>query len=352
MESPFFGELLILFLIFLNCARIFLLKFGKVDSLTVLAPLSLVLAFLHIIAWNADVFSLSILAISLFCVLINFRAFLRFIGGLYVDHYSIGFRLGSIFIILLCIFEAAVLVKFRPVFLNKKEFGAGVMEEKVRLSGDFSGGFERAENFEPASAEVRIFSPAENEDANLRSVILIPDKRADSVEYIPYMKFLAAKGFKVYSGDFFARDGKWFNSFADFRIFRKIFMRINYFQNPVKFEMQKEFYSFNSEREVKAMLDFVLNEEKSASEPVFLAGDWMSDICFDDFASEKLPGVSGFFKLSGLPEYSSKGFGFVQQTSPFTAFFLKLEREPDLENLKIIVEKTVEAIPGGTDDTE
>ena len=219
-------------------------------------------------------------------------------------------------------------------------------------SGDFSGGFERAENFEPASAEVRIFSPAENEDANLRSVILIPDKRADSVEYIPYMKFLAAKGFKVYSGDFFVRDGKWFNSFADFRIFRKIFMRINYFQNPVKFEMQKEFYSFNSEREVKAMLDFVLKEQKSAAEPVFLAGDWMSDICFDDFASEKLPGVSGFFKLSGLPEYSSKGFGFVQQTSPFTAFFLNLEREPDLENLKIIVEKTVEAIPGGTDDTE
>ena len=80
MESPFFGELLILFLIFLNCARIFLLKFGKVDSLTVLAPVSLVLAFLHIIAWNAVVFSLSILAISLFCVLINFRSFLCFIG--------------------------------------------------------------------------------------------------------------------------------------------------------------------------------------------------------------------------------------------------------------------------------
>ena len=62
METPFLGELLIIFLILLNCVRIFLLKFGKIDSLTILAPISVVLAILQIFAWNVDIFSLSILS--------------------------------------------------------------------------------------------------------------------------------------------------------------------------------------------------------------------------------------------------------------------------------------------------
>lgn len=346
METPFLGELLILFLILLNCARIFLLKFGKVDSLTILAPISVILAVFQIFAWNAELFSLSILAISIFCFFTNFRAFLRFSGGLYVDHYSIAFKIGTFFVIFLCLFEGAVLIKYRPVFLDKKEFNAS--ESKIRVSGDFASGFEKSESLGFSSAEIRVFSPAKKENFNGQSIILISDKRADSVEYIPYMKFLAAKGFKVYSGDFYARDGKWFHNFADFRIFRKFFMKINYFQNPVKFEMQKEFYSFNVAREVLAMLDFVSSEEKKSEpeiEPIFVVGDWMSDIYFDDFSKEMPKNVSGFFKLSDLPEYSSKGFGFVQQTSPFTACFLNLKREPNLENLKAIAEKTLSAIP-------
>lgn len=346
METPFFGEMLILFLILLNCVRIFLLKFGKVDSLTVLAPISVLLAVLQVFAWNLDIFSLLILAISVFCFFTNFRAFLRFSGGLYVDHYSVAFKIGTFFVIILCLFEGAVLVKYRPVFVGKKECGA--VETKIRLSGDFTNGFEKSEKLGFSSAEIRVFSPAKKEHFNGQSIILISDKRADSVEYIPYMKFLAAKGFKVYSGDFYARDGKWFHNLADFRILRKFFMQINYFQNPVKFEMQKEFYSFNAEKEVLAMLNFVSSEEKneySNVEPVFVVGDWMSDICFDDFSKEMPENVGGFFKLSDLPEYSTKGFGFVQQTSPFTAYLLNLKREPNLEKLNTIVEKTLNAIP-------
>ncbi len=346
METPFFGELLIVFLILLNCVRIFLLKFGKVDSLTVLAPISVLLAVLQIFAWNLDIFSLSLLAISIFCFFTNFRAFLRFSSGLYVDHYSIAFKIGTFFVIIFCLFEGFVLVKYRPVFLSKKEFNT--IEKKIRLSGDFAGGFEKSEKIGFSSAEIRVFSPANKELCNGQSIILISDKRADTIEYVPYMKMLAAKGFNVYSGDFYARDGKWFHNLADFRILRKFFMLINYFQNPVKFEMQKEFYSFNTEKEVRAMLNFVSLEEKDSEsnvEPIFVIGDWMSNICFDDFSKKMPENVSGFFKLSDLAEYSTRGFGFVQQTSPFVARFLNLEREPNLENLTAIVEKTLNAIP-------
>lgn len=350
MESSFFGEILILFLMFLNCARIFFLKYGKVDSLTILAPICLILAILQITAWNADIFSFAILVISIFCFIINFRAFLRFINGLYVDHYSAGFKIGAILVILLCIFEAAVLFIFRPVILNQKELN--IKETKVRLSGNFTSGFEKAKAFESVSAQIRIIQPKEEEFFNGQKVVLIADKRADSVEYIPFMQLLAQKGYKVYSGDFYARDVKWFINFADFKILRKFCMQISYFQNPVKFDLQKEFYSFNTKKEIDAMLNFVLSENEEKTEnnkrnSIYFIGDWMSDICFDDYEKEKPTEISGFFKLSSIPEYKSKGFGFVQQTSPFTAHLLKLEREQNLENLKIIAEKTLQILPEG-----
>ncbi len=357
MESSFFGEILILFLMFLNCSRIFFLKYGKVDSLTILAPICLILAVLQITAWNADIFSFAILLISIFCFIINFRAFLRFINGLYVDHYSAGFKIGAILVILLCIFEAAVLFIFRPVILNQKELN--VKETKVRLSGNFTSGFEKTNAFEVVSGQIRIIQPKEEEFFNGQKVVLIADKRADSVEYIPFMQLLAQKGYKVYCGDFYARDVKWFRNFADFKILRKFCMQISYLQNPVKFDLQKEFYSFNTKKEIDAMLNFILsekpeknseNEEKTENNnenSIYFIGDLMSDICFDDSEKEKPTEISGFFKLSSIPEYKSKGFGFVQQTSPFTAYLLKLEREPNLENLKIVAEKTLQILPKG-----
>lgn len=351
MESPFFGEMLILFLMLLNCSRIFLLKYGKIDSLTVLAPICVILAVLQIFAWNVDIFSISILVISIFCFFTNFRAFLRFINGLYVDHYSAAFKTGAIFIIVLCFAEGAILVKFRPVILNKKEYNT--IETKIRLSGDFLSGFEKSKYFENASAEIKIIQPAKKELLNGKTIILLADKRADSVEYVPFMQILASNGYKIYCGDFYARDGKWFRNFLDTKILRKFCMKASYFKNPVQFEMQKEFYSFNMKKEISAMLNFVVSEQKQENPEeenslIFVVGDWMSDVCFDDFKEnpdEKPTEISGFFKLSSIEEYKSKGFGFVQQTSPFTAHFLNLKREPKLENLKIVAEKTLSAIP-------
>lgn len=347
METPFFGEMLILFLLLLNCGRIFFLKYGKVDTLTVLAPVSIVLAVFQIIAWNADLFSISVLIISIFCFLTNFRAFLRFLGGLYVDHYSFAFKLGAILVILLVLAEGILLFYFRPVRLNKKNYQVKTTE--FRVSGDFSGTFRKAETLEAASGIIKVTEPSKPEDLNGKAILLISDKRADSINYIPYIKMLASKGFKVYTGDFYARDMKWIHNFCDSKIFRNFYLKLYYFQNPVKFEMQKEFYSYNTGRELQALLDFV-EEEK-----VFVIGDWMSDICFDDLKKEKSEKVSGYFKLTDLDSYKTKGFGFVQYTDPFTAYLLGFKRAENFENLTEIVDSTVLAIPsdiGELDDAE
>lgn len=350
MESSFFGDFLILFLIFLNCSRIFFLKYGKIDSLTILAPICLLLSVIQIYSWNADIFSLLIFVISIFCFLINFRAFLRFIGGLYVDHYSAGFKSGALIIMLVCIFQTAFMFHFRPVYLNKKNYP--VKETNILLTGDFTGGFRKAAALEPASAEVKVLEPQNKYEANGQTVIIVADKLADSIEYLPLMKILASKGYKVYTADFYARDVKWLRNAGDFKTFRKFLLKLSYFQNPAKFEMQKEFYAFNSRCELLALTDFVYSQEKITTdegteefEPVFIVGDKMSDICIDDLKKEKNEKICGYFKLSECESYKSKGFGFVQQTNPFTAYLLNLAREPELTNLVLCAEEITKQIP-------
>lgn len=346
MESPFFGELLILYLLLLNCCRMFFLRYGKVDSLTILAPITVILAVLQIFAWGVSTVSVVILFISLFCFFTNFRALLRFAGGLYVDHYNFGFKVGAFLVIILSLLVTGFLFKYRPVILNKKSFD--VVQKKVRVSGDFTGGLRKSELFEKADGEILIIEPEKN--WNCQSIVVIADKRADSIEYIPLMKFLAVKGYRVYGGDFFTRDSKWLGKAGNFKSVRKFLMKTAYFDNPTKFEAEKEFYSFNCQKELKEMLDFVEREEAVESEnglqfePVFVIGDWMSDICLEDVAKNDSR-ISGYLKLSEVKEYETCGFGFVQQTEPFTAHLLGKERDERLVALNAVTVSVLEKIP-------
>lgn len=348
MESPFFSELLILYLLLLNCCRMFFLKYGKVDSLTILAPISVILAVLQIFAWGVSTVSIVILLISIFCFFTNFRALLRFTGGLYVDHYNFGFKVGAFLVIIMSLGVIGFLFVYRPVLLDKKAYA--VEETRFRLSGDFTGGMRKSDQFEKASAEIRLFEPAKG--WNGQSVIIVPDKRADTIEYIPLMKMLAMKGYKVYSGDFYTRDSKWLGNAGNFKAVRKFLMKLNYFENPTKFEAEKEFYSFNCQKELKAMLDFVELEEtfenadgERCFEPVFVAGDWMSDICLEDVAKSEPARICGYQKLSEISEYKTCGFGFVQLTEPFTAHVLEMGRDSSLSMIRAVSETVLEKIP-------
>lgn len=157
MENSVTGELLVLFLLILNCGRIFFLRYGKIDSLTVLAPVCLILSLLQIAAWNADGFSALILALSVLAFFTNFRALLRLLSGLYVDHYRPAFTIASALILLVAVAETAVLVFFYPVSTDAGQFG--VSETKIRLSGSFGAGFSEAARFSGADAVLYVYEP-------------------------------------------------------------------------------------------------------------------------------------------------------------------------------------------------
>lgn len=346
MYNPILGEWLILSLLFLNCIRIFFIKYGKVDVLTVLAPVCVILSVLQIVAWGVYLYSAVILFISIFCFFTNFRAFLRFKAGLLVDHYSAAFKIGEVMVLLLTLGVGALLVYFRPGNTRPSDYSAEI--KKIRLSGDFTGGFSESLPFQLAQGEVILVQPADERNFNGQSIIVMADKSATAAEYMPLMLNFAGKGFKVFSGEFYARDMKWCHSGADFKFFRRSMLFHDRLFDLKQFEMQKQFFTFNIEKEFGAMLKLVKDEtlrDDGTFEPVYLVGDWMSGIALPEFKADNADSVSGYALLTDFEEYQTPGFGFIQSTDPLLAYKMGLEKDLNFTAARTIAEKIEKQIP-------
>lgn len=346
MYNPILGEWLILSLLFLNCSRIFFIKYGKVDVLTVLAPVCVILSVLQIVAWGVYLYSAVILFISIFCFFTNFRAFLRFKAGLLVDHYSAAFKIGEVMVLLLTLGVGALLVYFRPGNTRPSDYSAEI--KKIRLSGDFTGGFSESLPFQLAQGEVILVQPADERNFNGQSIIVMADKSATAAEYMPLMLNFAGKGFKVFSGEFYARDMKWCHSGADFKFFRRSMIFHDRLFDLKQFEMQKQFFTFNIEKEFGAMLKLVKDEtlrDDGTFEPVYLIGDWMSGIALPEFKADNADSVSGYALLTDFEEYQTPGFGFIQSTDPLLAYKMGLEKDLNFTAARTIAEKIEKQIP-------
>lgn len=346
MYNPILGEWLILSLLFLNCSRIFFIKYGKVDVLTVLAPVCVILSVLQIVAWGVYLYSAVILFISIFCFFTNFRAFLRFKAGLLVDHYSAAFKIGEVMVLLLTLGVGALLVYFRPGNTRPSDYSAEI--KKIRLSGDFTGGFSESLPFQLAQGEVILVQPADERNFNGQSIIVMADKSATAAEYMPLMLNFAGKGFKVFSGEFYARDMKWCHSGADFKFFRRSMLFHDRLFDLKQFEMQKQFFTFNIEKEFGAMLKLVKDEtlrDDGTFEPVYLVGDWMSEIAMPEFKADNADSVSGYALLTDFEEYQTPGFGFIQSTDPLLAYKMGLEKDLNFTAARTIAEKIEKQIP-------
>ena len=344
MSNPIFGELLILFLLLLNSARIFFLKYGKIDALTVLAPLCAILSALQIIAWGADIFSLAVFVVSIFAFFTNFRALLRFLSGLYVDHYSIAFKSGAFFIIIMSSAIFAALIYFRP--LNFGITKSVAKKEKIPVSGSFTSGFEPAGFFTIPCGEVYIYSPdpqISNAEQNKNPpIIFISDKRADSINYEPLFYELAEQGFKVYTGDFYARDLKWYKGAANIKIFRRFSMILDYIFNKTQFENQQDFFAFNSASELEKLLNFIIEREGQDFLPLFALGDWMSERALKDFYSAHSEDICGTLSLTDCADYKTKGFGLIEITNPLLALYLGFNRASSNSQTEKIAHEVIE----------
>ncbi len=346
MTYSVLGELLIVFLLVVNSSRIFFLKYERVDTLAVLAPLAVIIALLQTAAWNADFISILILAVSILAFFTNLHSLARSASGLYVDHYSPVFIFFSVVVLICSLLTGVVIVKFAPVNMNAS--GSGVTETKIRLTGSFGGGFSAAGYTDRTDAQLYVYRPADTKSAEQAGdavVIVGSDKRGDAAAYRPYMILLAEKGYTVVTCDFSAEDGGWFNTIADWRIVRRFAMLVSYLNDKEQFVRQKDFYTFGMIREYNAMIDIADAEFDGGK--FFIVSDGMADTAAVDVMKQSGGRVRGVFALDSIPEYKTPGFGFVEQTDPLVASYFGLSRDKTLFIPRYAVLKSIDAFTAG-----
>ncbi|MCQ2591169.1 MAG: hypothetical protein MJ188_00165 [Treponema sp.] len=338
-------------------ARVLFVKHEKRDALVVLAPLSLFLVILQILAWGIDVFNIYALLLSVLVLLSNFHAMFRYSERVYVDHYSVLMKMWAFFTNTFSILGIVATIFFMPSFsLNKK---TSVAEKKIYYQGSFRTGFTEASHFTKHTFtlnEYKIIKNVEetdstleesNEDVENKLVILMADKRGGTEHYLPYIKKLAEHGYTVYSPDFFTDDCRWVRSTSDNPLARRFVMVVKCLSNPQEFNSQRELYTYNTSVELNGLIP-LLEERYGTTNKFFLIGDGMTETAINDYFKLHPEKVQGIFELSTVPEYKTPGYGCITQTDLLLAFALKEKRDygtkEKLSSVDYMVKKSVEAI--------
>lgn len=341
----FYGELLVFVLLFITNLRVFFVHHVRRDPLVVLAPFTFIVAIFQILAWGIDAFTTLGLLIALFVLLSNFHAIFRYIERLYIDHYSPLMKVWAVFTIMISAVALAATIYFAPVESSKRTLK--ISKTQTYYKGSFRSGFEKAGPFDSKALTLWEFRPEKTEGDTAASqdiiVLLTPDKRGDTVNYIPYLEQMALNGVQIFSADFYADDGRWLHSFADKKILRRLVMVIQSTLNRQSFEAQREYYSYNVSQEYEVLIP-LLRERCGTDKKVLLVTDFMADIAADDFAKKNPDLVAGLLKLSDIEEYKSSGYGCIEQTDPLLAMTQGLKRDKTLKTPKLLASKTVEVL--------
>ena len=345
----FYGELLIFVLLFVTNIRVFFVDSAKRDPLAALAPLTFLLSILQILAWGVGMFTALGLIISFFVLLSNFHALFRYSERLYVDHYSPLMMVWAIFTSILSLAAIVALFIFAPKELNSRNLG--ITETSYKYTGEFRSGFDQTQKFQKVNATLyeykldnkkadeKLGGDREPQTLQQPIVLFVPDKRGDTYYYKPFLQLLAQKGFTVVSGDFYARDGKWFHSLLDLKILRRISMVTESMSDPYYFNSQREFYTYNIGLECKALLNIV-REKYGPDCQIFVISDGMSNDAVNDLVKTKQKNVVGTFSLNTIAGYKTSGYGCIAQTAPLLNMVMGLERESKFETPELLAEET------------
>lgn len=344
--TPFAGEMLVLvMLVFLN-ARILFTRRTRHDALAILAPLSVIVTILQMLAWGIRFTELAIFGLALVTAILNYRSIVRFSQDLFVDSYSVKFFIASILFLLIALFALAVVVAMRPVRLQTEKYNVQVKREY--FSCDTSSDFSES-NFKEANeiSDKRNFTLYTFSNENVSSqkntvVLFVGDVLAETLNYEPYLILLARAGYTVLAADLYEDN---FSDLRNSKSFRRFFLLKNFFQDEKsaanKIEFREESMK-NRANEFSKIYCGIYNalasiaKNRYAEKGIFIVGDSSSvlptenlDAIFGKYFSA--PDARAFprsMNLADIADYTTPGFGFVAQTEPiFAKIFLDAPRD-------------------------
>lgn len=344
--TPFAGEMLVLvMLVFLN-ARILFTRRTRHDALAILAPLSVIVMILQMLAWEIRFTEIVIFALALVTAILNYRSIVRFSQNLFVDSYSVKFFVASILLLLVSIFVLVVAIVMRPVRLQTEKYNVQV--EREYFSCATSSNFSES-NFNEANeiSDKRNFTLYTFSNKNVSTqkntiVLFVGDVFAETLNYEPYLILLARAGYTVLAADLYDDD---FSNLRNTKTFRRAFLLMNFFQGEKsvvnKIEFRKESMKSRAQ-EFSKIYEGIYNalasiaKNRYAEKGIFIVCDSSSAL-----STEKLDSIFGKYfsapdvrafprslNLAEIADYATTGFGFVSQTEPlFAKIFLDVARD-------------------------
>lgn len=319
MMTPIFGEIIILVLLMLCCSRFFFIKRTRIDSFALFAPLSFILLILQIVSWGLNVSEFFILIITIIVLITNYRSVLRFFNHLYVDFYRLPFIIASSISLVLIVALIVVLLLNIPRPLVPEKFQTKV--EIQYFSQQEDGNFVQSDKiFSNRNLKLSIYSPSEeNKSADKNTVFLfVPDKKASSLAYEPYLVLLAKYGYTIYAGNFGFSTVQGAPKYVPQEFLRFELLRKTVFEKPDQefFDEHPEYYdAYSKEFEI---LSQIANEQESKVKNFAIIGDNSSARCFDKIKNPART-IDFAFALNSVPEYKTSGYGFIESIDPIFA---------------------------------
>lgn len=367
MFSKLFSELIILILTILVSSRFLYINKIHYDRLAIIAVLIFPLALINALSWGFGLVETVLLLMGIVIYFTNVRSYSRIKHHLALDHFSIAFIVVSSLSIILSLFIGVVLVLNRPFYedLTKQN----IYKQTENYTGSFEEGFNSTntpfvlrngiittysfhrEEMEkvpeelinqineqrfpqnqskaPIKANSKEFAPPPeltNSDGKRKIVVLLPNKSVSPNDYIPLTKALVAQGYTVYTGEFFTKEHKWFNTPFNLRIFRQhLFCYRNILNLNIELNDQQTYY----QDELLALLDIIQVEQ---DDTVFLIGDKDSHQALKSVHEMRFDTVDAWTDLAELQGFETPGFGFVRHTNPLLAKKLGIDRNDETQH--------------------
>ena len=307
LSDEFLGQAAVLLLLLPVLFRPFFKKHAYADSTVTLSPLSVVLALLLIAVYGLSYALAAITVIALSVLLINIRALQRFNSRLYVDRYSMAFRIAAVIESIVVLFALAALFVLRPE-------PAPTEPQRTLYTGSFSRGFvPKREFFRRTSLITSLYEPRGNNAADgnntaagtagsapkkKRIAVFVPDIKNVSGDSALRLSAASMQGITVFTGDFYEPSllKNTPNKMLFNRFHTKAFSLHRLYRNPKLFGAVKADLLVQKKAETEALL--IKAGEYADSVVLVTEGD--SLLCAKELYAKYPSFVRGIFDSSTL----------------------------------------------------
>lgn len=340
MTNQTLGELLMLVLLGISCARIFFVRSARLDPLSALPLITLALCLIFQVAFGLTAMNILITGLSFLNFIWNIRALIRLHNRLVVDHYGILFIIVSILNLIAVIVIGVFVILYRPAKINTKTYSVSISQQ--RYCSKENGYSECSSPLDYATVIVRKYT---GDAQGGKSILLIPGVLSSSSMYEPFCVKLAHDGYTVYSAEMFGKEASWFGDLRDSRFLRRFCMMYSQKNNPEEYEEalrhKDEYYSKVS----SALFPIISAGSSDRFYLVTDGADSTSGALLSNMASGKTA-YDGIYDLAVIPTYSTPEYGPIEQTYPLLAkYFFDVERDGTFymsSHIATVLERSIE----------